>query len=247
MDAAIRSRSITISVLIHAGIFLLLLLFAMKTPIPPFPESGGGSGVLVNIGYVESAAGDVQPMSAVTTTEPAVTKSQPTQQVEESFATQDVEEAPVAKKPHEKTKTTVKDVKPAVVKKKPEPVRTVNTNALYKGKTTNSTSQGTAATGAGDQGDMQGDPASQYTGKNGSGGGPGTGSGDGSGSGQGPGPGPISFELGGRRMVAAPSINDQSQETGKVVVSITVDKKGNVVAAFPGFRGSTTTSSYLFG
>ena len=51
--------------------------------------------------------------------------------------------------------------------------------------------------------------------------------------------------LSGRRMVRTPQINDRSQETGKVVVDITVDKDGNVVAAIPGGRGSTTTSAYL--
>ena len=43
-----------------------------------------------------------------------------------------------------------------------------------------------------------------------------------------------------------PVISDRSQETGKVVVDITVDQAGNVVSAIPGGRGSTTTSSYLF-
>ncbi|MBP9790014.1 MAG: energy transducer TonB, partial [Bacteroidia bacterium] len=41
-------------------------------------------------------------------------------------------------------------------------------------------------------------------------------------------------------------ITDHSQETGKVVVDITVDKDGTVETAIPGGRGSTTTSAYLF-
>ena len=47
-------------------------------------------------------------------------------------------------------------------------------------------------------------------------------------------------------MMREPKVSDQSQETGKVVVDITVDKDGNVIAAIPGGRGSTTTSSRLF-
>ena len=43
-----------------------------------------------------------------------------------------------------------------------------------------------------------------------------------------------------------PIIDDKSQLTGRVVVNITVDKDGAVVAAIPGGRGSTTTSDYLF-
>ncbi|MFM7217228.1 MAG: hypothetical protein ACKO1U_04325, partial [Bacteroidota bacterium] len=43
-----------------------------------------------------------------------------------------------------------------------------------------------------------------------------------------------------------PLPKDNTQETGKVVVDITVDKEGNVMTATPGGRGSTTTSSHLF-
>ena len=219
----------------------------MKTPIPPFAEAGGGGGVIVNIGYLESASGDVQPMSEQTTTDPSVSKAQPAAQQEEKIATQDFEDSPITKEKKEASKTKVKtEVKTAKVEKKvTEPVKTVNTAALYKGKTTSSTSQGTAQTGSGDQGDKNGDPLSKYYGKNGSGG-PGTGTGTGEGPGSGPGKGGISFDLGGRKMIHSPVVDDRSQETGKVVVAITVDKTGSVISAVPGYRGSTTTSAYLF-
>jgi outer membrane biosynthesis protein TonB len=247
MDASIRSRSLTLTLLIHLGIFLLLLFFVMKTPIPPFAEAGGGGGVIVNIGYLESASGDVQPMSEQTTVDPAVNKVKPVAQQEEKIATQEFEESPVTKVKKEESKTKVKtEPKTAQVEKKvTEPVKTVNTSALYKGKTTSSTSQGTAATGTGDQGSKDGDPLSKYYGKNGSGG-PGTGTGTGEGPGSGPGKGGISFDLSGRKMTLSPVVDDRSQETGKVVVAITVDKTGTVIAAIPGYRGSTTTSTYLF-
>jgi len=56
----------------------------------------------------------------------------------------------------------------------------------------------------------------------------------------------VSFTLSGRKLIRTPQITDHSQETGKVVVDITVDKDGNVETAIPGGRGSTTTSSYLY-
>jgi outer membrane protein len=56
----------------------------------------------------------------------------------------------------------------------------------------------------------------------------------------------ISFNLSGRKMMSPPRITDNSQETGKVVVDIVVDKYGKVVRATPGARGSTTTSTYLY-
>lgn len=246
MDASIRSRSAILTVAIHAALFLVLLFTLMTIQIPPFPETGGGGGVIVNIGTLDEAAGEIQPMSEIVTKDPAPVKVKPDISQEEKIATQDFEESPIAKeeKPKKKNVTPVKTDTRVETKPKVEPPKKADPNALYRGKTTASTSQGTGS-GKGDQGDPNGDPLSRYTGKNGAGSGGGTGGGEGSGNGPGKGSG-ISFSLSGRRMVQTPQINDRSQETGKVVVDITVDKDGNVVAAIPGGRGSTTTSQLLF-
>lgn len=244
MNANIRSRSMILSVAVHAGLFLVLLFTMLKTQIPPFPETGGSGGVIVNIGTVDEASGDVQPMAEVISKDPVIQKVPPATAPEEDIATQDLEEVniPPAKKVDVKkdvkpTKTEVKNTtKPA------EPVKTVNPSAIYQGKTTASKSQGTGS-GSGDQGDKNGDPFSKYTGKNGNG--TGSGGGEGTGIGNGTGKG-ISFSLSGRKLIRTPQITDHSQETGKVVVDITVDKDGNVETAIPGGRGSTTTSAYLF-
>ncbi len=247
MDANIRSRSAILSVAVHAVLFLILLFTMMKTQVPPFPEAGGNGGVLVNIGTVDEASGDVQPMAEVISKAPVAEKVTPTTAPEENFATQDNEKVDI---PPVKKVETKKDVKPVktdvkVVSTKPaEPVKTVNPSAIYQGKNTASKSQGTG-TGVGDQGDPNGDPLSKYTGKNGSGGNGGHGAGDGDGEGNGSGKG-LSFSLSGRKLIRTPQITDHSQETGKVVVDITVDKDGNVETAVPGGRGSTTTSAYLF-
>jgi len=236
-----------LSVVIHGALFLLLLFFVMTTTIPPFPEAGGGGGVLVDIGYVDAATGDVQPMSSTVAPEQQVIKSAVQPAPEEKVATQEDEES-VALNTSEKKKKDEK--KTTTETKKTEPVKTADAASMYKGKKNNSSSQGTATTGTGDQGERQGDPNSKYTGKSGTGGGPGSGTGTGGGDGDGNGPGTgsgISFDLSGRKLLLKPSIDDRSQETGKVVVSITVDRSGNVTEARPGARGSTTTSSYLFG
>jgi outer membrane biosynthesis protein TonB len=107
---------------------------------------------------------------------------------------------------------------------------------LYKGKSNNSTSQGNSNKGTGDQGDPNGDPNATNYGKN---------TGDGNNPGDGTGKG-ISFSLAGRRMIAKPQIQDNSQEEGKVVVDIIVDRSGKVIKATPGARGSTTTSTHLY-
>lgn len=253
MDASIRSRSIIISVAIHLFIFLILLFTVMTTQIPPFPEPGGGGGVLVDIGTVDMATGNIQPMSEVTTEDPVyeTVKSKPAP--EEEVATQETEDAAVVAKPIKEKPTTVvkRNPTPAPTNKPvKETPRKADPLAIYGGRSNNSTSQGTAKSGTGDQGSRTGDPNALFPGRGGAGGtGDGTGTGNGSGSGPGSGSGDgkgVSFSLTGRSMVRAPQVSDRSQETGKVVVEITVDNNGTVVSAFPGGRGSTTTSQYLF-
>lgn len=244
MNANIRSRSMILSVAVHAGLFLVLLFTMLKTQIPPFPETGGSGGVIVNIGTVDEASGDVQPMAEVISKDPVIDRMPPATTPEEDIATQDLEEVNI---PPVKKVDVKKDVKPTktdvkTTSKPAEPVKTVNPSAIYQGKTTTSKSQGTGS-GTGDQGVKEGDPFSKYTGKNGNGTGEGGGEGTGKGTGTGKG---ISFSLSGRKLIRTPQITDQSQETGKVVVDITVDKDGNVETAIPGGRGSTTTSAYLF-
>lgn len=244
MDANIRSRSAILSIAVHAGLFLVLLFTMLKTQIPPFPETGGSGGVIVNIGTVDEASGDVQPMAEVISKDPVVDRVKPSTAPDEDIATQELEEVDI---PPVKKVDVKKDVKPTktdvkTTSKPTEPVKTVNPSAIYQGKTTASKSQGTGS-GTGDQGDKNGDPFSKYTGKNGNG--TGTGGGEGTGIGNGTGKG-ISFSLSGRKLIRTPQITDHSQETGKVVVDITVDKDGAVETAIPGGRGSTTTSAYLF-
>ena len=249
-----RSKSVLLTLLIHGILFLILLFTFMHTKIPPF---GGGGGSQSNLGLIEIAYGDVQPVSENQTIEPVPVQTTPQEKIqEEEIATQDLEEAPpiVEKKEIKKPekKAPVKTTAPPAKEKPKEPVKPaqkVDPIALYKGKSNSAASQGNSSAGKGDQGTPNGDPNALYTGKNGTGSGPGSGTGSGGGNGSGTGPGNgsgISFDLGGRTSVALSKPNDDSQETGKVVVSITVDKYGTVTNANPGARGSTTTSANLY-
>lgn len=256
MDGAIRSKSLALTLLIHGVLLLLLFLLALSSPIPPFPEAGGGGGVMVSIGTMDLASGNVQSSSEITSDKPKVeeVKVDPAPAPEEKLITQEdeatapvketVNKKKVEKKPEKKPKENV------VVTPKKEPERQLNQNALFKGNN-KSGSDGTATSGKGDQGDPNGDPASQFYGKNGNGngkdGGEGGGQGGGTGPGIGPGKGPgVSLNLAGRRWIRPPKINDTSQESGKVVVAIIVDKSGKVISAIAGDRGSTTTSAHLY-
>ncbi|MEK9531168.1 MAG: energy transducer TonB, partial [Flavobacteriaceae bacterium] len=144
--------------------------------------------------------------------------------VVENISTQDVEETPAVNEKVEEQKKT--DKVEEIEEKKPEPV--VNTKALYPGKKqTNSTSEGISQ-GSGDQGSEEGDPNSNAY----EGGGVGTNG--------------VAYKLGGRTIenIIKP-IND-SQQQGKVVVTIRVNRNGKVINATPGAKGSTTTNAYLY-
>ena len=114
--------------------------------------------------------------------------------------------------------------------KEPEKQK-VNPKAMYPGSQNNSQSSGSGQGNTNTKGD-QGSP----TGSTNSTSPTGSGLGDSG----------ISFSLSGRSMVQTPKINDKSQETGKVVINITVDKYGNVTNATGPGRGSTTTSANLY-
>ena len=252
-EAGIRSRSLFLTLLVHGLILLLLFFFMIRIPIPPFPDAAGGNGgVLVNIGMEESASGDDQPIAENDLAAEKNVSDQSSPETEENVATQDAENVAVAtpvKKVIHKTKA-VPLKEDAKAEKKPEikievPVRVVNNQALYKGKNNKSNSQGTAATGSGDQGDKNGDPNSGSYGQNGNGTGPGNGTGTGPGNGPGNGDSGFRFTLTNRKIILKPSITDKSQETGTVVVEITVDKSGKVTKASPGARGTTSTSHHL--
>lgn len=55
----------------------------------------------------------------------------------------------------------------------------------------------------------------------------------------------ISYIMPGRKLIRQPKIDNLTMESGVVVVSITINKYGNVTAAEPGAEGTTTTSQYL--
>lgn len=55
------------------------------------------------------------------------------------------------------------------------------------------------------------------------------------------------FDLGGRKLVKQPTLNDASQKTGRVVVRIKVDQNGNVLFAEYTSKNSNTTDQYLIG
>jgi len=235
-----QTRSLTATIIVHAIVAALLWFLTISSKNPPWEEGlagGGGGGSFVEFGTL-----DFNAESEVTPPPPTPTEEQPL--VEEEIITSDLEQTvsippkekpkePIKEKPKEKTDPKVTKQTPVDVPKVELPK--VNETALYKKRGGSSGGNGGGGTGTG-QGSGDG-----------SGTGPGSGSGTGGGSGSGNGRGVgAGFDLAGRGWRQRPSLKDNSQETGKVVISIVVDKDGNVTSANGPARGSTNTSPQLY-
>lgn len=214
-----RRKAIIGTVLFHIGLLLCFIFMGLTYQIPPPPEEG----ITINFGYQDFGSGSEQAEQIVEKQEitpQEIVKNNP---VVEDISTQDIEETPTTKLKEQLEKP--KEVK-KIEEKKPEPV--VNTKALYPGKKQNNSNSQGISEGQGDQGSQDGDPNSNaYTG-----GGIGTNG--------------IAYQLGGRTIAEIKKPNYDSQQQGKVVVTIRVDRNGKVISATPGAKGSTTTNAYLY-
>jgi hypothetical protein len=208
------------TILFHALLLVLFLFVGMTYPDPPPPEEG----ITINFGNSEDGMGD-----------------NPTEELSESES-----------ESNEATNNTASSSSPAeqqILTQNTTPTVNVNATTTTTTQTTNTTQNSTSQnlsealnafnnsggqsgnegeTGnPGNQGSLEGDPNSNnYTG-----GGVGNG---------------VTYSLSGRNLLSMPKIEDNSQEQGKVVVDIVVDKYGKVIKATPGGRGSTTTSPILY-
>lgn len=200
----------------HVVVLVLFFLLGLKTPLP-LPEE---QGVLVALGYSDQGTGELIPLSS---SPPMPVLSQPNP-VQEEVATQSTEESvPIPQtttrpRPQQQTQTQQQPAEQTPVQ---EPQPQVDPRAMFPGadqRSTNSQSQGTT----GQQG-AQGSPT----------GAPG-------GSGDGVGQGGVSYDLTGRKPNYLPMPVYDTNATGRVVVSITVDRQGRVIRANAGAKGSTT-------
>lgn len=226
------------TIIFHALLLLALFFMALRTPLP-LPSEGG---VEVNLGNSDQGMGVVQPKELQSAT-PATPPPPITTKATEELVTDNTEEAPALEpKKEPKPKPVEKPQPKPEVKKEPEPVPEpqpkTDPRALFPGKTsTGNPGQGgnEGITGKpGDQGKPFGDPnASGYDGTGGSGGGPG-----GVGGG-------ISFSLEGRSSRQIPKPSNNFRESGTVVVTIYVNRQGNVTRAVAGAKGTTTSNTQL--
>ena len=231
MATPVKYRNGIIGTVLYHGILLLLLLyFAFRTPLP-LP---GEQGILIQFGTTDFGFGSIDPRMS----DPAPVRTQPvpTSSQQEQHLTQDFEETvALPDRPRETPReTTPRETPPTqtptppVEQTPPAPVeRTPNPQAMFPGRGDAATSNQGQAGGQGNQGSLSGAPNVHVYGEGG----------DAAGN---------RWSLTGRGLVGSmplPTYNVQDQ--GIVVVEITVDRSGNVIAARAGVAGSTTTRSEL--
>ena len=238
LDTQHKKKSMAITVIIHM-ILILLLFYVGLSYLDPPPENG----IAINFGTMDTGSGKIQPSKKVNTAPkpkvvPLVVKE--TSEAKEDVITQETMEAPVINK--EENKEEVKEVETIAEKEiqgqelekkidtKPDKTTTDILSSLINGP--KSEGEDRAGEGSdeigGDKGDSKGtlNAKSYYgTGK----------SLDGDGN----------YLLGGRKALNKKKILQDCNEAGIVVVSIEVDRAGNVIDATPGVRGTTNNSKCL--
>jgi len=228
------NKAIAGTVIFHIALLLLAIFFGLSTPLP-LPEE---EGVLVNLGYMDEGTGIRQPLTA----SPPPPQPQPTQAAPEAedIVTQDTEESiaipdsprpqPERPRPEEPVREpTQPQPETTQQQPQPEPEPQVDPRAIFPGRDRRTTE--TQTQGETGQAGNQGRPDGSTDGTAFQGGGQGVG---------------VEFSLEGRGRRNIPDPVYTSNSIGRVVVSITVNRNGDVIRAVAGARGTTTTDRELF-
>ncbi len=226
-----KRMSLLITAAIHAIILLLLIWLRLIPPIPP-PED---EGILISFGTTEEGMGPLQASENTpekqTAESNAVRDARPHESAvskeKQPVKTQDVEPAPHIARERSKAEKTIS--RPAEKPQQPQEP-TPDPAALYKGKKTQSDRSASAGEGPTRQPGDQGAPDGRWDATAGSGAGQ-----------EG-----VRFDLAGRGWRVKPQLEDKSQEAGRVVINIKVDREGNVISATGPGKGSTTQSLHLY-
>jgi hypothetical protein len=257
-----QKKSLVLSILIYASLLLLLFFIRFWPPAnleEMMASGGGGGGVSINFGDSDLGSGkntksEVLKVQNQAKATPA--KSTPQESIlSQENTTEESVVIPQKEKP-KKTEVVVKEIpKPEVVKPKVSSSTNDALSSILKGS--NKGGDGDDKT-AGNKGKSNGSlTATGYYGTGGSGGGTGGGNGTGtgigngsgygagSGGGSGGGTGGSGYSLGNRKAVSKPAPKYTCNESGKVVVEVSVDRNGNTINATAGIKGTTNTAKCL--
>lgn len=250
-----RRQSLAATSALFLVLFLLLYFLKSTNTIDLAMLEGGGGGGDVAVNFGDSDFGSGDNYASLEPVKSAPKQAQPQKSVEKEIIVSESDDAPVianVKKPADKPK---KEEPKPVEKAVPKPSKSTSDALANLLNGSNTGGDGNDKV-AGNKGKSYGDPnATGYNGGggsgtgsgggNGSGQGLGTGSGYGNGSGGGVGNGNGNYHLGNRKALSKPQPNYICDEEGVVVVQISVDKSGRVIAANPGVRGTTNAAKCL--
>ncbi|MEO8252864.1 MAG: energy transducer TonB [Flavobacterium sp.] len=222
-----EKKSFIFTTIIFVILFVLFLYLGLTSLDPP-PENG----IAINFGTTEFGNGDVQPTEAIQSA-PKTTAAKQATASNDDVLSQDIEEAVVMKqvKKPQPTKQVAKEEVKEKPKESPKPSKSTTDalSSLINGPKSDGKAKGGQGNDnvAGDKGSLNGNP---YTNSYyGSGGGTGNGSG---------------WGLNGRSISSRGKEVQKCNEFGTVVVQITVNRNGNVIAA-KYTKGTTNTNPCL--
>ncbi|MFB9057504.1 energy transducer TonB [Mariniflexile ostreae] len=227
-------------------VIIVLLLFVVGPPYMDPPEE---YGVAVNFGTTDFGKGDTQPLKPIksepqkveTPPQPEVSKaepSKPSETKEDVLAADNAEEIAIKKQKEAESKAkaiadakTKAEAERIAKEKQEQDEKKKKLDALIGGV---SKSEGTETGGEGNdnkQGDKGRHPGDPYAPSDF--GAPGTGSGG------------VGYGLNGRGSPSYKTIKQDCNQSGMVIVKITVNQNGNVIEAVPGSKGTTNTDPCL--
>ena len=222
-----EKKSFAITSIIFVILFVLFFYLGLTSLDPP-PENG----IAVNFGTTEFGSGNIQPTEAIQSA-PKAEAAKEAAASNDDVLSQDIEEAVVIKeaKKIQPTKQTAKEEVKPKPKENPKPSKSTSDalSSLINGPKSDGKAQGGEGNDnlPGDKGSPNGNPyANSYYGS-------GTGSGNGSG-----------WGLNGRSISSRGKEVQKCNEFGTVVVQITVNRSGNVIAA-KYTKGTTNTNPCL--
>jgi outer membrane biosynthesis protein TonB len=220
-----EKKSFVITSILFVIMFVLFFYLGLTSLDPP-PENG----IAINFGTTEFGSGDIQPTEAIQSA-PKATAAKQSASSEDEVLSQDIEEAVVMKqiKKAEPTKEIAKQEVKQKESQKPSKSTSDALSSLINGPKSDGKTKGGQGNDnvAGDKGSLNGDPyANSYYGS-----GSGTGNEN-------------SWGLNGRSISSRGKEMQKCNEFGTVVVQITVNRNGNIIAA-KYTKGTTNTNPCL--
>jgi hypothetical protein len=257
-----QKKSLVLSILIYASLLLLLFFIRFWPPAnleEMMASGGGGGGVSINFGDSDLGSGKntkSETLNVQSQAKQTPVKSTPQESIlSQENSTEESVVIPQKEKP-KKTEVVVKETpKPEVVKPKVSNSTNDALSSILKGSKKGGDGDDKTA---GNKGKSNGSlTTTGYYGTGGSGGGTGGGNGTGngigngsgygagSGGGSGGGTGGSGYLLGNRKALSKPEPKYTCNESGKVVVEVSVDRNGNTINATAGIKGTTNTAKCL--